>query len=201
MILVELKTPLSEEEARGLRVGDRVALSGTVFTMRDQATMRLLSIPRSGGKMPLDLRGGAIYHAGPAVKREGGKPRVISIGPTTSARMNAIMPEFIENLGIRLVVGKGGMDERVLEALGSCGCAYAQAIGGCSALYTGSVKELSRILWEEMGPEAVHELQVDRMKPLTITMDSHGRSLHADVERETDVRLAEMLGEAQRGEI
>lgn len=197
MMLVELRTPLAENEVRALRVGDQVSLSGVVFTMRDQATLRLLGLARDGRELPVELAGGVVYHAGPAVGRKGARPSIISVGPTTSARMNSVMPEMIRRLGIRLVVGKGGMDSLVLEAMGRLGCAYASAIGGCSALYTRSVKRVRRVVWEEMGPEAIYELEVKQMRPLTVTMDTHGDSLHARVEEAARERLQRMLGRPQ----
>jgi tartrate/fumarate subfamily iron-sulfur-dependent hydro-lyase beta chain len=195
MILVELETPISRERIMGLRAGDSISLTGDVYTMRDQATLRLLEMARAGEEPPFDLSGGVVYHAGPAVDDSGGKPRVASIGPTTSARVNSIMPEFLERFDVRLVIGKGGMDGGVLEAMGRRGCAYASAIGGCAALYTCSVRELVGITWEEMGPEAVHHLRVERMKPLRVTMDAHGGSIHRDVEEGTGRALVQLLGE------
>lgn len=188
MILVELNTPIARERIIGLRTGDRLSLTGEVFTMRDQATLRLLELNRRGEEVPVDLSGGVVFHAGPAIDRSGDTPRVSSIGPTTSARLNSIMPEFLERFGVRLVVGKGGMDAAVLDAMGKSGCAYASAIGGCAALYTGSVKRIERIYWEEMGPEAIYHLAVEGMRPLTVTMDAHGSSIHGKVEQ--DARLA-----------
>jgi fumarate hydratase subunit beta len=196
MILIELHTPIARERVLGLRAGDRLSLTGEVFTMRDQATLRLLEMDRRGEELPIDLSDGVVYHAGPALDHTGGSPRVSSIGPTTSARLNSIMPEFLERFDVRLVIGKGGMDAAVLEAMGKSGCAYASAIGGCAALYTGSVKRIEGIFWEEMGPEAVHHLSVEGMKPLTVTMDAHGSSIHGEVEKNARATLGGLLDRA-----
>jgi fumarate hydratase subunit beta len=201
MILVELETPLGAEEIRALRAGDRLSLSGTAFTMRDQATRRLVEMSRRGEELPAGLEGSVVYHAGPSLDLSVDPPRVASIGPTTSARMNSIMGELIRRLGIRLVVGKGGMDESVHRAMIQTGCAYASAIGGCAALYTGSVQALTRVIWEEMGPEAIHELQLRGMKPLVVTMDCHGRSLHAEREEAAGARLSELVQPRAEGQI
>ncbi len=195
MILVELETPLSASDVKALRVGDRLSLSGTVFTMRDQATRRLVDMARRGGDLPPGLEGSVVYHAGPALDRSVDPPRVVSIGPTTSARMNSIMGELIKRLSLRLIVGKGGMDESVHKAMMDTGCAYASAIGGCAALYTGSVEALGRVIWEEMGPEAIYELRLRRMNPLIVTMDYHGRSAHGEREESAGRRLSELLQE------
>jgi fumarate hydratase subunit beta len=201
MILVELKTPLGAEDVRALRTGDRLSLSGTAFTMRDQATRRLVDMSRRGEGLPPGLEGSVVYHAGPALDRSVDPPRVVSIGPTTSARMNSIMGELIRRLRIRLVIGKGGMDGSVHRAMIQTGCAYASAIGGCAALYTGSVAALRGVIWEEMGPEAVYELQLDGMKPLIVTMDCQGRSLHEEREQWAGRRLAELLRPDVEGQI
>jgi fumarate hydratase subunit beta len=193
VILIELDTPIARERVLGLRVGDRLSLTGEVFTMRDQATLRLLEMDRRGEEVPIDLSGGVVYHAGPAVDRTGKTPRVSSIGPTTSARLNSIMPEFLERFDVRLVIGKGGMDATVLEAMGKSGCAYASAIGGCAALYTGAVKRIREIYWEEMGPEAIHHLVVEGMRPLKVTMDVHGSSIHEEIEENARLALDRVL--------
>lgn len=190
MIALELRTPLSEREVRSLKVGDRISISGTVYSMRDQATLRLLRMLRKDEEPPVDISGSVVFHAGPAVDLAG--HRILSIGPTTSARMNSITPELIRRLGIRAVLGKGGMDDAVLKQLTETGCIYASAIGGCSTLYTRSVTELKRIVWGEMGPEAIYELEVERFAPLVVTMDSSGNSLHDEIERNVGDVLSSM---------
>jgi tartrate dehydratase beta subunit/fumarate hydratase class I family protein len=107
------------------------------------------------------------------------------------------MPEFLERFGVRLVIGKGGMDATVLEAMGRNGCAYASAIGGCATLYTGSVKRIEGIFWEEMGPEAIHHLAVEGMRPLTVTMDAQGSSIHGEIEENARTTLDGLLDRAK----
>ncbi len=193
MITVELKTPLSRKDVADLEVGTRVSISGTIYSMRDQACLRLLQMIREGKDLPVDLANSVLFHAGPAVKKEGGDVRIMSIGPTTSARMNSITPEMIGSLDLRMIIGKGGMDEGVLSQMGKTGCVYASAIGGCATLYTRSIRKLRRIIWEEMGPEAIYELQVERFSPLVVTMDAKGESIHASVEREIRENLEEIM--------
>ena len=194
MKVIELETPLTGKDVRSLNVGDSVTFSGTLFSMRDQATLRILEILKQGNRSPVDLSEGVVFHAGPAVDRSGDFPRIVSIGPTTSARMNSTMPELIELLEIRCVIGKGGMDEKVLEEMTRKGCVYLSAIGGCAALYTKTVEKIIRIVWEEMGPEAIYKLEVKHMAPLFVTMDSRGGSLHRDIESGVNGRLAQILG-------
>lgn len=153
--------------------------------------------------MPVGLEEGAIFHAGPAIKRTAGGIRVISIGPTTSARMNPVMPELIDRLSLRCVIGKGGMDDGVSAQMAKTGCMYASALGGCAPLYTRAVKSVRRIVWDEMGPEALYELHVEAMGPLVVTMDAHGESLHRQVRLEAEARLKALLetSRSRRGQI
>lgn len=191
-----LRTPLSEEAVRALKVGDRVSLTGRVFSMRDQASMRILRLLEGRAQMPVSLQEGVVFHAGPAVDDSGPSPRIVSIGPTTSARMNSIMPRLVRLLRLRCIIGKGGMDRAVLEEMARSGCVYLSALGGCAALYTASVKGISEVVWPEMGPEAVYELEVQGMRPLVVTMDTHGRSLHGEIDDSARRRLAELLGDS-----
>lgn len=193
MITVELRTPLSRGDVANLEVGTRVSISGTIYSMRDQACLRLLQMIREGKELPVDLTNSVIFHAGPAVRKEDGEMRILSIGPTTSARMNSITPDLIRLLDLRMVIGKGGMDEGVLSQMGRTGCVYASAIGGCATLYTRSIRKLKRVIWEEMGPEAIYELQVERFSPLVVTMDAKGESIHAHVEHEIRENLERIM--------
>lgn len=196
--MIELHTPLSVRRVRSLRAGDEVALSGTLYSMRDQASARVLRILMERGRLPVDLAGAVVFHAGPALDKTQRQPRLVSIGPTTSARMNLVMPKLIRLLRIRCVIGKGGMGDEVLKAMGETGCVYASGIGGCAALYTRAVKAVHRIVWEEMGPEALHELEVERFGPLIITMDAQGHSLHRELAKRTGKRLEKLLAHRRR---
>jgi len=194
--LKDLRTPLSEEAVRALRVGDRVSLTGQVFSMRDQASMRILSLLEEEIPVPVRLEEGVVFHAGPAVDASGPSPRIVSVGPTTSARMNSIMPKLISLLRLRCIIGKGGMDRAVLQEMSRTGCVYLSALGGCAALYTASVKGIKGVVWPEMGPEALYELEVEGMSPLVVTMDSHGRSMHEEIDAAARRRLAELLADS-----
>ena len=189
---ISLDSPLEPEQARSLRVGDVVSLTGTVYTMRDQASVRILRLIEAGEEVPVP-RGATIFHAGPAVDWSDGEPRIVSIGPTTSARMNGIAASLIRELDVRCIVGKGGMDRSVLASMKQVGCVYALAIGGCAAIYTSSITRVSQVIWKEMGPEAIFELQVEGFGPLIVTMDSHGRSLHAEIEERAARRIYELF--------
>jgi len=175
--LIELQTPLSEKAVRALRIGDVVSLSGTIITARDRAHQHLFE---KGS--PLDLKGGVLYHCGPIIN--GGT--AVSAGPTTSARLERFEPEIIRRFGIRAIIGKGGMGKATLAALKEHGCIYLSAVGGCGALLAKRVERVEGVHFlEEFGaPEAMWVFQVKHF-PTVVTMDSHGNSLHAEVEAKT----------------
>ena len=177
-----LRTPISEDEARKLRAGDVIYISGVVVTARDQAHRRALELARRGEKLPIDLEGGVVYHCGPIVRQEGGEWKIYGFGPTTSARMEPLEPEFIEKFRVRVIVGKGGMFERTTEALKRFGAVYAQHPGGASALAVSSVKRVLGVHWLDLGmPEAMWVVEVEDLGPLTVTIDSTGRNLYLEV--------------------
>lgn len=193
MSVVELRTPLSEEAVRALRVGDEVRLTGLVVTARDRAHAYLAAEDRRG-ELPFDLAGGILYHCGPVVVGEAAGLRVVSAGPTTSARMDPHQAVVVERYGVRAVVGKGGMSEALLEAFGRLGCVYLSAYGGCGALYAGHVVAVEGVFKEEEfgAPEAFWVLEVKDF-PALVTMDAHGGSLHQEICRRSR-QVAQRLG-------
>jgi fumarate hydratase subunit beta len=173
-----LRTPLSEEDVRRLRVGDIVYLSGIIVTAQDSAHRRLLKYYREGREIPVDLRGGVIYHCGPVVKRTDRGWEVIAVGPTTSARMETYEAEIIEKLGVRMIIGKGGMGDRTAEACKEYGAVYAVFTGGAGALAAKAIREVVRVEWLDLGiPEALWVFCVEDFGPLLIVIDSHGNNL------------------------
>ena len=176
---VELRAPFREDAVRALRAGDRVRVSGTVYTGRDRLHKRL----GEGGASPADLRDGALFHCGPVVLRDDAEPggagwRVVAAGPTTSIREEPYMAEIIRRHRVRLVIGKGGMGPRTLEALRECGCAYLQAVGGAAALTARRIAAVEGVfLLDEFGPtEAMWQLRLDGLEAI-VGMDAHGASL------------------------
>ncbi|MBP2133213.1 fumarate hydratase subunit beta [Methanomicrobium sp. W14] len=168
--MTELNTPLGDE-VLSLRAGDRVHLSGTIFTARDEAHLRMI---KDG--VPFDPKGAAVYHCGPVIKGS----RIVAAGPTTSARLNNICG-FLLNEGVRAFIGKGGMGENVLGALFGKGV-YLAYTGGCAALAASRMK-LKGVFFEDLGmAEAVWVIDMDRL-PLTVGMDSRGGDIYSDVRR------------------
>lgn len=161
-------------EASKLRAGDRVLLNGTVYTARDAAHKRIVSLLSAGEALPFDLRGAAIYYAGPTPAKEG--LAIGSIGPTTSSRMDVFTPLLIEN-GLCAMIGKGARNDAVVEAMKKHGAVYFAAIGGAGALYSRCITSCEVIAFDDLGCESVKKLTVKDF-PLTVAIDSLGGSLY-----------------------
>ena len=192
--VLRLTTPLSEDEARSLRVGDVVYLSGLIFTARDAAHRKIIELLRSGGRLPFDPRGLAVYHAGPVARRRDGGWEIVAAGPTTSARMESVEAEFVELTRVSMIIGKGGMGRRTAEACRRFGCVYTVFTGGAAVLAAERIERVEAVYWlEELGmPEAVWLLRVRDFGPLTVVIDSTGRNLYEE-------RLGEARRAAERG--
>ena len=197
--MVALKYPFDEKSVRALKAGDAVSISGRIYTGRD----KLHKFFADGGELPVDFRDGALYHCGPVCVREGGMGavggmgagdwKVVAAGPTTSVRENPYEPKFIAASGVRLIIGKGGMDAATLAAMKKHGCVYIQAVGGAGALYAACVKRVAGVsLLDEFGAaEALWHFDVEDFRGV-VAMDAHGRSLFAEVERASGRALAEL---------
>lgn len=178
-----LKAPLSEEEVRSLRVGQQVSVDGTVFIGRDEVHMRALELHGQGKLLPVDLEDGILYHCGPIVKRDSKGWKVIAAGPTTSARMNALEPDFIREFGIRAIIGKGGMSRPTVEAMREHGCVYLAFTGGAAVLAAQGISRVRGVEWLDLGmPEALWIVEAKGLGPLTVAIDAHGNSLYEMVE-------------------
>ena len=185
-----LEWPFCERAVRALRAGDAVSITGRVYTGRD----RLHKWFADGRSLPVDFRDGALYHCGPVVVRDGaGGWRVVAAGPTTSVRENPYEPAFIRASGVRLVIGKGGMDAETLAACGACGCVYLQAVGGAAALTAACVRRVPAVHFlEEWGAaEACWEFEMADF-PCVVAMDTHGTSLFDAVARSSAEALARL---------
>ncbi|MCI6640769.1 MAG: Fe-S-containing hydro-lyase [Pygmaiobacter massiliensis] len=177
---IQIQTPFTEQAARSLRAGDRVLLSGTIYTARDAAHKRLCEMVARGEKLPFDPMDGIVYYVGPAPARPG-RP-IGSAGPTTSYRMDAYAPTLI-GLGLRGMIGKGYRSSQVVDAMRQYGGVYFAAIGGAGALIGRSIKAAEVIAFEDLGPEALRRLQVEDF-PLTVVIDSEGNDLYQIGRRE-----------------
>lgn len=181
---VVLTTPLTEEQVRSLRVGDVVILNGRMFTGRDAIHKYLMD-----HDSPADLNGAALYHCGPVMLKDDEGWHVKAAGPTTSSREEPYQGDIIKKFGIRAVIGKGGMGAKTLKALQEHGAVYLNAIGGAAQYYAETIKSVDGVDLMEFGiPEAMWHLNVEGFAAI-VTMDSHGNSLHADVDKSSLEKL------------
>ena len=166
--------PADKAELSKLRAGDKLTVSGTIYTARDAAHKRLTELIASGEELPLDIRGAAIYYAGPTPEKPG---QVIgSCGPTTSVRMDAYAPGLLDR-GLAVMIGKGDRNAAVIDAIVRNGAVYLAAMGGAGALMGSCVKAARIVCYEDLGCEAIRELKVENM-PLTVVIDSQGNDLY-----------------------
>ena len=178
--MITLTYPFDEKAVRALKAGDAVSITGRLYTGRD----KFHKFVADGGALPVDFTDGALYHCGPVCVRDGtdGAWRVVAAGPTTSVRENPYEPAFIAASGVRLIVGKGGMDAATRAAMKRHGCVYVQAVGGAGALYAAAVRRVAGVsLLDEFGAaEAVWHFDGVDFRGV-VAMDAHGRSLFAEV--------------------
>ena len=170
----KLNVPIKDEDLSELKAGDVVYLTGNIYTARDQAHKRILE-----EGTPVDIEGAVLFHAGSIVtKDDDGNYKMVAVGPTTSMRMNPYQSDVLD-LGAKIVIGKGGMDDSVREALVRNEALYVVATGGCAALYVDAVEEIESVDWLDLGmPEAMWNLKVKDFGPLIVAMDSNGNSLY-----------------------
>jgi fumarate hydratase class I len=184
---VALTTPLDEATVRSLKVGDVVLVSGQMFTGRDAVHAHLVK-----HDPPVDLRGAALYHCGPVVRKDGDTWSVTAAGPTTSIREEPYQADIIRRYGVRAVIGKGGMGARTLAALKESGAVYLNAVGGAAQFYARTIEGVDGVSLMEFGtPEAMWHLRVKEF-PAIVTMDAHGNSLHQELEHASGAELAKL---------
>ena len=191
-----LTAPISEDQVRALRVNDTVTLEGALFGVRDANQIALFD---KGRKTRFDLRGQAAIHTAPNVKKVPVSPThpagyaPLCIGTTTSARMERFTQPLVEGLGVRLIIGKGGLGAGSLEVFRRAGGAYLAIIGGTAALETTWVESIEDVDLDDLNPESIWKFQVRGFGPLLVAMDSHGASLYEAVDREARARREKTL--------
>lgn len=187
MTVFKLKTPISEEEIRELKVNDVVYVTGTMVTARDAAHKRALEYFEEGKTLPIKLEGLAVFHCGPIVKKEDDKWIVVAAGPTTSTRMGQFEDEFIKNFKVRVIIGKGGMGKRTTDAMKEHGAVYGAFTGGAAVLAAKAIKHVRALEWSDLGmPEALWIFEVEEFGPLTVAIDSHGNNLFEEVKKKVE---------------
>ena len=174
MATVKITTPLTQEKVQQLRAGDSCLISGVIYTARDAAHKRLCELVEAGKELPLDVKDCIIYFVGPTPAKPG--HAIGSAGPTTSYRMDAYSPTLIK-LGLTGMVGKGKRSPEVVDAMKEHGAVYFGAIGGCGALLSKCIKKAEVVAYEDLGPEAIHRLEVEDF-PVVVIIDSQGDNLY-----------------------
>ena len=175
MNTIKLTTPLSLETVRSLKAGDRVLLSGVIWTGRDQAHKRLVALLDEGKPLPCNLDGQVIYFVGPCPAKPG--MPIGSAGPTTSYRMDAYSPRLLAECGLRGMIGKGARTAPIVEAMKQYGAVYFAATGGAGALIARCVKKCELVAFPDLGPEAIYRLEVEDF-PLVVATDANGETLY-----------------------
>ena len=176
---IRLKPPLSDEDVSRLKIGDRVLITGVIYTGRDAAHKRLVDLLKEGKALPFDVRGQIIYFAGPSPAKPG--QAIGSVGPTTSYRMDAYSPALIEK-GLKGMIGKGMRSEAVKAAMKKHKAIYFAATGGAGALLAKRVKKAEVVAYEDLGPEAIRRLEVEGF-PAIVVNDTAGNDLYVEGER------------------
>ena len=172
-----IKAPLCEEDAKSLRAGDYVYITGTIYTARDAAHKRMQEALDEGRDLPFDIRGNIIYYMGPSPAREG-RP-IGSAGPTTASRMDKYAPKLLD-LGLRGMIGKGKRTKEVQEAIVRHGAVYFAAVGGAGALLSKRILASEVIAYDDLGAEAIRKLEVEDF-PAIVVMDCEGKNLYEEV--------------------
>lgn len=198
MAVYKLKTPISEEDVRKLKVNDVIYVTGTMITARDSAHKRALGFFKEGKEIPINLEGLAVFHCGPIVKKEDDKWTVVAAGPTTSTRMDLFEDEFIKAFKVRVVIGKGGMGRRTTEGMKKYGAVYGAFTGGAAVLAAKAIKNVRSVEWFDLGmPEALWILNVEDFGPLIVAIDTHGNNVFEDVQKQVEgnrQKIYERLG-------
>lgn len=186
---IVLEPPLTAEQMRGLKVGDVVLIRGEMYTGRDAVHAHLMK-----NAPPVDLNGAVLYHCGPVMLKQGEEWFVKAAGPTTSSREEPYQAEVLRRYGVKAVIGKGGMGAKTLAGLKECGAVYLHGVGGAAQFYARTVKKVLGVHLMEFGiPEAMWHLKVEDFMAI-VTMDAHGNSLHAGVEKATGEVLETLKG-------
>ncbi len=182
MKIIRLTTPLSRDDVCGLRAGDFVTINGRIITARSKAYARILA----GGKLPIDLEGGVVYHTGPIVKKIATVWKIVSAGSTNSSLMDSMQVEFVRQTRARALVGKGGVREDVAEHLSRMGCVYLAFTGGAGVLAAKHIQKVEDVFLEDLGTaDAMWLLQVSDFGPMVVAIDTKGKNLYLQRKQKT----------------
>ena len=186
----DFSMPIDDAHARALRVDDTVTLNGTLFGIRDATQIHMFD---RGRRTRFDLKGHAVLHTAPNVRKVGGRYEPLCVGTTTSDRMERFTAPLMEQYGVRLIIGKGGLRRDSLDSFRKFGGAYLAVIGGTAALETTWVEAIEDVDLDDLHPESLWKFRVRGFGPLVVAMDSHGASLYEAVNAEARARRAAAL--------
>lgn len=189
-MVIPLTTPLTEQALRELTAGDQVTITGTVWGLRDAT---LIHWHDKGNEFPADLTGAVLLHTQPNVKKEGDRWVPVCVGTTTSQRMDRFTRPLLDRLGVRAILGKGGMSADTAAAMAEHGCVYLAVIGGAASVETLQIEEIEEVYWEELMPECLWKFRVRELGPLFVAIDAHGNNLHEQIAAGSRRRLAELM--------
>ncbi|MCW4009377.1 MAG: FumA C-terminus/TtdB family hydratase beta subunit [Candidatus Bathyarchaeota archaeon] len=195
MAIHRLQMPISEKDARRLKVNDVLYVTGVVVTARDQAHRRALEYLKEGKPLPVDLEGQAVYHCGPVMKKQpDGSWVAVAAGPTTSTRLDRYEAEFISAFKPRIIIGKGGMGQRTTDAMAEEGAVYCAFTGGAAVLAAKAICCVRDVEWLDLGmPEAMWVLEVKEFGPLVVAIDAHGGNLYFEVDKKVKTNKQRIL--------
>ena len=194
MTVHNLTLPVNDAQVDQLEMGDTIFLTGTIFTARDMAHLEIKKLRENAAALPVDLSGRAIFHAGPVVRKVDNGWEMIVIGPTTSIRMEP-HAKMVGELGVKLIIGKGGMGKDSKAAFKKYKQVYLQAAPGCAVQLAAGVKRVANVYWLENGmPEAMWELEVEKFGPLVVTMDTKENSRYDELKEKATSKIKEIYG-------
>lgn len=186
-----LKTPLAEADVRQLHIGDSVTLDGIIFGVRDANLIRIFD---QGVAPPVDWRGAVLLHTAPNVKKVGpGKFEPLSVGTTTSMRMDRFTDGLLRDYGVRAILGKGGLSAQSAQLMQQYGACYLSVTGGAAAMETLQLEEIEKVYWEDLMPECIWQFRFKGFGPLTVGIDAHGGNLQLDVQTQAERKIEEIL--------
>ena len=186
----EFNTPLSEADARKLRINDTVTLRGTLYGIRDATQIHMFD---RGRKTRFDMTGHAVIHTAPNVRKTATGYEPVCVGTTTSDRMERFTRPLMQQYGVRLVIGKGGLRQDSLKSFAEMGGAYLAIIGGTAALETTWIEAIEDVDLDDLNPESLWKFRVNGFGPLLVAMDSHGASLYSEVRTAAQQKRAQAL--------